>query len=127
MRELTWQEVLFAAAVGLVLAYAAWYVAHRVKPPVVQNDDPARAFVERFYFGPRPVRVIEMAKHEPANCPSWNILRCVADVTANDADVYAKVKVTAAEVPNQARGAVDICSRHHMRRVEHGRGWRCRK
>jgi hypothetical protein len=121
MRELTWQEVLFAAAVGLVLAYVAWYVAHRIRSPVGQNDDPAGAFVERFYFGPNPVRVIEMTKHEAAK-------EAVPDAAPPAAAVPpSRAQIAAAEVPKQARGAVDICLRHHMRRVEVGRGWRCRK
>jgi hypothetical protein len=121
MRDLTWQDVLFAAAVGLVLAYVGWYLAHHTKLPAVQDDKPARNFSERFDFGPRPVRVIEMAKHEPAKEP-------VPDAAPPaTAPLPSRAQMAAAEVPKQARGAVDICSRHHMRRVEHGRGWRCRK
>jgi hypothetical protein len=127
MRELTWQEVLFAAAVGLVLAYVAWYVAHRVNPPVVQNDDPARAFVERFYFGPKPVRLIEMAKHDPAKDAVPDAAPPAFGPKQVAAPLPPQTQIAASEVPKQARGAVDICSRHHMRRVEHGRGWRCRK
>lgn len=121
MRDLTWQDVLFAAAVGLVLAYVGWYLAHRVRLPVVQDDKPARNFSERFDFGPRPVRVIEMAKHEPAKEP---VLDAAPSVTA---PLPSRAQIAALPVPKQARGAVDVCSRHHMRRVEYGRGWRCRK
>jgi hypothetical protein len=127
MRELTWQEVLFAAAIGLVLAYVGWYLAHRIRPPVVQGDDPARAFVERFYFGPKPVRVIEMAKPTKEVVPndSGSSFRNAAPPVT--APLLSRAQIAAVEVPKQARGAADICSRHHMRRVEHGRGWRCRK
>jgi hypothetical protein len=134
MRELTWQEVLFAAAVGLVLAYVGWYLAHRIRPPVVQGDDPAGAFVERFYFGPKPVRVIEIAKHEPkesvpnAAPPALGPKQVIAPLpSVKLPSLRTQAQIAAAEVPRQARGAVDVCSRHHMRRVDAGRGWRCRK
>jgi hypothetical protein len=204
MRELTWQEVLFAAVIGLVLAYVGWYLAHRIRPSVVQGDDPARAFVERFYFGPRPVRVIEMtkpsapSKHEPAkevvpndsgtfrnaappvtapllsrampradinnvrpqtscdasktftsasrrnitclrlpgHVPDFTGLTSGSDSGTRSHDAAVLADRPRTEIRNQMASSsndadvyakVNICSRHHMRRVEHGRGWRCRK